>query len=263
MNTYDHNYCNKMLSHFKKQPMCKPFLNPVDPVADSCPTYYSIIKHPMDFSTMKKKLAQNQYETVDAFIDDIRLVAKNAKMFNGDSSIIGMSADDMIAEVDKMLAEKCTCPEEEWYFSVQDGSDKLSAHILNAPASVSFIPELTLPDNFDEELLDEEHKAKINEIIEKFVGVKIATAWKFLDRTNRSAILDILKDVTFPEKEKVEEEKKEEEQKEEEKKEEEPKEEEKKEEPKEEEKKEEEKKEEEQKEEKKDEDKKEEEKKEE
>ena len=38
-----------------------PFLAPVDPVALGIPTYFTIIKRPMDLSTMKKKLDANDY----------------------------------------------------------------------------------------------------------------------------------------------------------------------------------------------------------
>lgn len=202
MDSYEHSFCNKILSYLKKQPMCKPFLNPVDPVADSCPTYYSIIKHPMDFSTIKKKLQQNQYETMDGFIDDIKLICSNAKIFNGDKSMIGLTADDIIKEVNHLLEDKCSCQEEEWYQAIQRGSDKLNEHLYNAPASVSFTPELELPEGFNKDLLDDNQKAKVNEIIIKFKDLDFNTAWMFLDRRQRSEILDIIKDVNFdvPEK---------------------------------------------------------------
>ena len=38
-----------------------PFLAPVDPIALGIPTYFNVIKRPMDLSTMKKKLDANEY----------------------------------------------------------------------------------------------------------------------------------------------------------------------------------------------------------
>ncbi len=37
------------------------FEKPVDPVADKVPTYFRIIKRPMDFGTIKKNLLEKTY----------------------------------------------------------------------------------------------------------------------------------------------------------------------------------------------------------
>ena len=40
-----------------------------------------------DFSTMEHKLDNNQYETVEDFIDDCQLIFNNARLFNQEGSI--------------------------------------------------------------------------------------------------------------------------------------------------------------------------------
>ena len=53
------------------------------PVTEAiAPGYFDIIKHPMDFSTIFKKLNENQYLTPFQFCEDIWLVFNNAWTFN-------------------------------------------------------------------------------------------------------------------------------------------------------------------------------------
>ena len=49
------------------------------------PNYYRIITNPMDFTTIKCKLARhhfNHYQSVEAFLDDCRLVFRNCLIYN-------------------------------------------------------------------------------------------------------------------------------------------------------------------------------------
>ncbi|RAH85687.1 Bromodomain-containing protein [Aspergillus japonicus CBS 114.51] len=59
-----------------------PFYYPVDPVALNIPTYHSIIKKPMDLSTVQTKLKAGQYENAREFELDMRLIFKNCFKFN-------------------------------------------------------------------------------------------------------------------------------------------------------------------------------------
>ncbi|RKP35306.1 hypothetical protein BJ085DRAFT_22053, partial [Dimargaris cristalligena] len=59
-----------------------PFLQPVDPVRDGCPTYFQFIKEPMDLGTMKRKLDTNRYTSLQQFHDDFHLVINNCYLFN-------------------------------------------------------------------------------------------------------------------------------------------------------------------------------------
>ena len=79
----------------KKHKEAFPFLLPVDPAALNIPHYPSIIKRPMDFSTIEFKLASSnpqkpdrnpnnpRYHTSDDFIADVRLIFSNRLTFNG------------------------------------------------------------------------------------------------------------------------------------------------------------------------------------
>lgn len=63
-----------------------PFLQPVDPVALNCPTYFNIIKVPMDLSTIQQRFNTNHYEAADEFEADIRLMFRNCYKFNPEGS---------------------------------------------------------------------------------------------------------------------------------------------------------------------------------
>ncbi|OZJ04517.1 hypothetical protein BZG36_02242 [Bifiguratus adelaidae] len=62
------------------------FANPVDPVALNIPNYFDVIKNPMDLLTVKSKLDKGQYETPQAFYDDVKLIFQNCYTYNGPDS---------------------------------------------------------------------------------------------------------------------------------------------------------------------------------
>lgn len=53
-----------------------------DWVALDLPTYPKIVKKPMDLSTIRKKLDEQQYPTAQKFFDDFKLMIRNCFLFN-------------------------------------------------------------------------------------------------------------------------------------------------------------------------------------
>ena len=51
------------------------------------PDYYDVIKHPMDLSTMRKKVEENVYSTLNDFEKDFYLVWHNATIYNHKDTI--------------------------------------------------------------------------------------------------------------------------------------------------------------------------------
>lgn len=71
------------------------FAAPVDPERDGCPNYLEIIKTPMDLGTVRKKLLNNEYETVQDCKNDVALIWDNTIKFNGPNSIISFLAKQL------------------------------------------------------------------------------------------------------------------------------------------------------------------------
>ncbi|XP_043486491.1 bromodomain adjacent to zinc finger domain protein 1A isoform X3 [Polistes fuscatus] len=63
-----------------------PFLSPV--TKDEVPDYHDIISNPMDFGTIKYKLANGVYENVQQFFGDCHLVFENCQAYNQEHSSV-------------------------------------------------------------------------------------------------------------------------------------------------------------------------------
>ena len=78
-------FCQHVLNEIKKpryRALADPFLAKVDPVALNIPTYFSVIRSPMDFGTIQLKLNQGEYESAREFDQDAQLVFANCYKFN-------------------------------------------------------------------------------------------------------------------------------------------------------------------------------------
>ncbi|OMJ15533.1 Transcription initiation factor TFIID subunit 2 [Smittium culicis] len=75
--------CRAILSKLLRKPNAAPFLTPVDPIKLGIPSYFDIVKHPMDLGTIKGYLSSNDYyKFVSDFISDVQLVFDNCFLFN-------------------------------------------------------------------------------------------------------------------------------------------------------------------------------------
>ncbi|KAF1329445.1 Histone acetyltransferase, partial [Globisporangium splendens] len=80
------------------------FNNPVDPVQWNIPDYFDIIKCPMDLGTIKKRLENEHYNSVEAFAGDVRLVFENCIAYNSSTNKFNQAAKQLLASFDKSLA---------------------------------------------------------------------------------------------------------------------------------------------------------------
>ncbi|WFD44718.1 hypothetical protein MPSI1_003388 [Malassezia psittaci] len=74
--------CRAVLQSIMKTKEAAIFLQPIDPIRDGAPTYYDEIKHPMDLSTIQRKLQNSEYITMHDFASDVRLMLANCRQFN-------------------------------------------------------------------------------------------------------------------------------------------------------------------------------------
>ena len=79
------------------------FHKPVDPDELGIPDYPKIIKNPMDFSTIKKKLSNNLYTNFKQFNDDIKLTFDNCYLYNGSNTSVGLSCTLVKTEYQKLF----------------------------------------------------------------------------------------------------------------------------------------------------------------
>lgn len=93
------------MRNLKKHRDAAPFLQPVDYLKLNIPDYPKIIKHPMDLSTIDKKLNSGQYENVEQWIYDVRLVFNNCFKFNGPEATISMLCQNVESAFEKSLRQ--------------------------------------------------------------------------------------------------------------------------------------------------------------
>ena len=73
------------------------YAEPVDTVKLEIPEYKESIEYPMDLGTMYSKLANDQYDSVQAFDDDLSLIVNNALEFNGPHHPVTQLGEAMFA----------------------------------------------------------------------------------------------------------------------------------------------------------------------
>lgn len=120
-------FCGTVLKELmskKHETYSYPFLLPVDPVAMNIPHYLSVVKEPMDLSTISKKYNENGYSNADEFEADIRLMFRNCYAFNPEGTHVNMYGHRLEALFDKKWAEKPVPPSTPAYSSdEEDGYD--------------------------------------------------------------------------------------------------------------------------------------------
>ncbi|XP_018614859.1 bromodomain-containing protein 3b isoform X2 [Scleropages formosus] len=88
-------YCDSILKEMlskKHAAYAWPFYKPVDAEALELHDYHEIIKHPMDLSTVKKKMDSREYQDAQSFAADIRLMFSNCYKYNPpDHEVVAMA----------------------------------------------------------------------------------------------------------------------------------------------------------------------------
>ncbi len=77
------------------------FRSPVDPIAQNVPTYFDVIKSPMDLGTIGTKLRQGEYVRAQEYDHDFRLMVSNCHTFNGAESEPSLQANKLMVYYEK------------------------------------------------------------------------------------------------------------------------------------------------------------------
>ena len=78
--------CRALSSHVRK---------PTDAIKLDIPTYYKVIKKPMDMSTMRKKLEAGEYPNATKFFEDFKLMIRNCFAFNPAGTPVNQAGIDL------------------------------------------------------------------------------------------------------------------------------------------------------------------------
>ena len=115
--------CKAIIAQLQRHTKIGPFMEPVDPIALNIPTYFQVVKRPMDVSTLIKKLENGDYsrfslsETVGStpvarmlngpFRRDLELIFNNAILFNPPDDWIHKAAISLKSFAAKKIEQAC------------------------------------------------------------------------------------------------------------------------------------------------------------
>jgi transcription initiation factor TFIID subunit 2 len=70
------------------------------------PTYFDIIKHPMDFGTIRKRLESGKYSNADQLLKDAKQVFINCYLFNIPDDVVTQMGRDLQAEFNRLSSAR-------------------------------------------------------------------------------------------------------------------------------------------------------------
>lgn len=105
-------YTNKMhylkrhlLDELSRKRFALDFMQPVDAEALQVPTYYTIIRRPMDVGTIIKRVHNRYYFNVNELIQDFRLIISNCYTFNRPEDLVYRNGQKLEQFFEKVLAQ--------------------------------------------------------------------------------------------------------------------------------------------------------------
>ncbi|XP_011259799.2 uncharacterized protein LOC105253442 [Camponotus floridanus] len=93
---------HKVLESIKDHVDAWPFIDPVD--EEYAPRYYSVVRKPMDLSTMEEKLEGGSYKSLSQFKHDFRLIVDNCRQYNGSDNEYTEMAINLKEAFDKAVS---------------------------------------------------------------------------------------------------------------------------------------------------------------
>jgi hypothetical protein len=97
------NKCLQTLQKLMSQRRSHWFNTPVDPIKLKLPDYFNVIAKPMDLGTIQEQLLANQYDSVEQFAADVRLVWSNALLYNRHGDAVWCKAKEYSALFEELL----------------------------------------------------------------------------------------------------------------------------------------------------------------
>jgi Bromodomain/Ankyrin repeats (3 copies) len=91
----------RLLNNLWKHSNAWIFHEPVDPVKLNILDYFDIIKQPMDLSTVKQKLKNNEYLKLADFLHDVQLIFDNCLLYNKETKQVTLMCTSVKEEFEK------------------------------------------------------------------------------------------------------------------------------------------------------------------
>jgi len=87
--------CEALLNRLMTHQFGWVFNTPVDVVKLNIPDYFTVIKHPMDLGTVKRRITSGEYTNLLDFAADVRLTFSNAMTYNPPGNDVHVMADTL------------------------------------------------------------------------------------------------------------------------------------------------------------------------
>ncbi|XP_023523976.1 uncharacterized protein LOC111788062 [Cucurbita pepo subsp. pepo] len=125
-----------ILDKLQKKDTYGVYAEPVDP--EELPDYHDVIEHPMDFATVRNKLANGSYSTLEQFERDVFLICSNAMQYNSPETIYHKQARS-IQELAKKKFERVRIEVERSEKELKlEQSTKFNSYIKKQPPKKPF-----------------------------------------------------------------------------------------------------------------------------
>lgn len=126
----------KAIDKVSEHPAAGLFLSPVEAGTDTDRDYYSIIKNPRDFGTIRKDVEAGKYASVGDVISDVELIWINAAKFNGDKSDVTTLARQCYEMFLKRIRDYDLLPVNLWCTELIRLKSKLNSMMSSLPAKI-------------------------------------------------------------------------------------------------------------------------------
>uniref|UniRef100_A0A8R1EN25 Bromo domain-containing protein n=1 Tax=Caenorhabditis japonica TaxID=281687 RepID=A0A8R1EN25_CAEJA len=93
-----------IVNELKMIPGSDAFLHPVN--SKRVTDYYNIVKNPISLQEIKNKITKQEYALRKDFLDDVKLMFDNSRIYNGDNNMITVTAQQMLQLAGKRMIER-------------------------------------------------------------------------------------------------------------------------------------------------------------
>ena len=151
MNKFTQVKCSQILERLISWDLCFPFVEMVDPEKDGAPDYLDFVKEPMSLNEVKKRLKEGHYNSIESFQRDVNLIWENAKIYNGDDTLLYYMAMEAKLWFEKRIKKIHVPNEVEWTEKFQKTTRILYHMLARPPKEIDQNGKLKIEYNLNED----------------------------------------------------------------------------------------------------------------